>query len=60
METTEKKKRWIIGGVHAGSANNRAKWEEVERTIEDIDENYIIPKILYIDINAQVTSEKYL
>ena len=52
MEIGEEKKRWIIGGVHAGNANNRAKWEEVERIIEDIDENYTMPKILYIDINA--------
>ena len=51
--------RWIVGGYQAPNGNNKTKWEEVRRTIEDLDDEYKYPKILYIDVNTSIHDDKY-
>ena len=48
-----------MGGIQAPNGNNKNKWEEVKRNIEDLDDEYKYPKILYIDVNTSILDEKY-
>ena len=48
-----------MGGVQAPNGNSKTKWEVVKRTIEDLDDEYKYPKVMYIDVNTSITDDKY-
>ena len=51
---TTQKKSWIVGGLHAENGTGREKWREIETFLEDINLEYSYPKIIHIDINADI------
>jgi hypothetical protein len=47
----DKNEIWLIAGFHAKGGSSRDKWEEASEFLDDINNQYIHPKIIYLDIN---------
>ena len=60
MITGQEGIKWIIGGIHADNGKAKEKWEKLTMNIDKLDEDYIIPKILKVDVNADISDIKYL
>ena len=60
MITGQEGIKWIVGGIHADNGKAREKWEKLTPSIDKIDEDYIISKIMYVDINTDISDIKYL
>ena len=50
---------WIISGYHAENGNNIEKWDKINAIMNDLNDAYKWPKILYIDVNTDVEHKKF-
>ena len=48
---------WVVAGFHAQKGNTKVKWTEATEYLYDINNQYTHPKIIYMDINADVSSK---
>ena len=50
---------WIILGYHADNGNNLEKWDKNNAVMNDLNDAYKWPKLLYIDVNTDVEHKKF-
>ena len=50
---------WIMTAIHAANSQNQKKWDDIYAQIEIIERHYAHKKIIYIDINSDITSQKF-
>ena len=50
---------WIISAYHAENGNNKEKWEKVNSTLDNLNDAYKWPKVVYLDINTDVNHQKF-
>ena len=50
---------WIISGYHADNSNNIEKWDKINAVMNDLNDAYKWPKLLYIDVNTDVEHKKF-
>ena len=55
-----KNKNWIISGYHADNGNSKQKWNKINSILNDLDDSYQWPKVVYMDINTDVTHKKFI
>jgi len=60
MKTGPDKTEWIVGAIHAENGKAKEKWDHLNRKLDSLIVNYTTPMLLYVDVNTEITDEKYL
>ena len=49
-----------MAGTHADNGSRKSKWDKVKKNMQDLKMQYRLPQILYLDINADIKTPKYI
>ena len=50
---------WIITGYHADNGVSHTKWDKVNSVLNELNDAYKWPKIVYMDINTDTEHRKF-
>ena len=49
----------MLAGIHAENKDSIDKWEKLYKNIHDYHLRYKIPMVVYIDVNSDLTKNRY-
>ena len=59
MVINQNKTRSLVAGIHADNGSKQQKWDKIEKELNELRIQYLMPQIIYVDINTDVNNERY-